>query len=73
MAKRAGISGTVVTRVLIDKEGNIEKAEIFKSIPMLDKAALEAAKKCKFSPAMQRDKPVKVWMAIPFQFRFNSY
>ncbi|MEJ2545608.1 MAG: energy transducer TonB, partial [Calditrichaceae bacterium] len=68
IAKNTGTTGLVVIRVLIDKKGNVEKAEILKSSPMLDKAALDAAKKCKFEPAMQRDKYVKVWMAIPFNF-----
>ena len=68
LARKAGIDGQVVIIVVIDKTGNVEEAEIFKSIPMLDDAALEAAKRCKFTPAMQRDKYVKVRMAIPFKF-----
>lgn len=68
LALNAGISGQVVTRVLIDKKGNVEKAEIYKSVPMLDEAALDAAKRCKFKPGKQRDKYVKVWMSIPFRF-----
>ncbi|MBN1407718.1 MAG: energy transducer TonB [Calditrichaceae bacterium] len=68
LARKVGIDGQVVIIVVIDKTGNVEKAEIFKSIPMLDDAALEAAKRCKFKPAMQRDKYVKVRMAIPFKF-----
>jgi protein TonB len=68
IARKSGTTGTVIVRVLIDKKGNVEKAEIFKSVTMLDNAALEAAKRCKFKPAMQRDKYVKVWMAIPFKF-----
>ncbi len=71
LARRAGIEGTVVVRVLIDTHGNVEKAEIFKSIPMLDEAALAAARQFKFKPGQQRDKKVKVWMAIPFVFRLR--
>lgn len=68
LARKAGIAGQVVILVVIDKKGNVKQAEILKSIPMLDGAALEAAKRCKFNPAMQRDKCVKVRMAIPFKF-----
>jgi protein TonB len=71
LARRAGIQGTVVVRVLIDEKGNVEKAVIFKSIPMLDEAALAAAKQFKFIPGKQRDKNVKVWMAIPFVFKLK--
>ena len=68
IARKTGTTGTVIVRILIDKKGNVEKAEILKSVIMLDEAALEAAKRCKFTPAKQRDKFVKVWMAIPFKF-----
>ncbi|MHB2149714.1 energy transducer TonB [Calditrichota bacterium LG25] len=71
LARKAGVEGTVVVRILIDTKGNVEKAEIFKSIPMLDEAALAAAKQFKFIPGKQRDKNVKVWMAIPFIFRLK--
>ena len=71
LARKAGIQGTVVVRVLIGTDGNVEKAVIFKSIPMLDEAALAAAKRFKFIPGRQRDKNVKVWMAIPFVFKLK--
>jgi protein TonB len=72
LAKKAGIQGNVVITVTIDKKGNVENAKIFKSIPMLDDAALKAAKKCKFKPAKQRDKFVKVKMNIPFNFKLKN-
>jgi protein TonB len=72
LAQRAGVTGQVVVKVLIDKKGNIEKAEILKSVPMLDEAALAAAWQLKFSPGKQRDRFVKVWMAVPFNFTFSN-
>ncbi len=71
IARKSGIDGTVVVNVLIDTNGNVEKAEILKSIPALDKAALEAAKQCRFKSGKQRDKYVKVWMSIPFKFKLK--
>jgi protein TonB len=71
LARKAQIEGTVVVTVTIGKTGIVESAVIFKSIPMLDEAALAAAKKCKFKPAKQRDKFVKVKMNIPFNFRLK--
>jgi len=70
-AKKAGIQGNVVITVTIDKKGNVENAKVFRSIPMLDDAALKAAKKCKFKPARQMDKFVKVKMSIPFTFKLK--
>lgn len=71
LARKAGIEGIVVVTVTIGKTGLVEDARIFKSLPMLDEAALAAAKKCKFKPAKQRDKFVKVKMNIPFHFKLK--
>lgn len=71
LARKAGIEGTVVVTVTIGKTGKVENASIFKSLPMLDEAALMAARKCVFKPAKQRDKFVKVKMNIPFKFKLK--
>ena len=72
LARRAQIEGVVVVTVTIDEKGSVIDAKIFKSIPMLDESALAAARKCKFKPAKQRDKFVKVKMNLPFQFRLRN-
>jgi protein TonB len=72
LAKKAGIQGTVVINVTVSKTGRVEDARVFKSIPMLDDAALAAAKKCVFKPAKQRDKFVKVKLNIPFNFQLRN-
>jgi protein TonB len=71
LARKAQIEGKVVVTVTIDKKGNVENAIIFKSVPMLDEAAQAAALQCKFKPAKQRDKFVKVKMNIPFDFHLR--
>jgi len=71
LARKAGIEGTVVVTVTIGKDGKVEEARIFKSLPMLDDAALMAARQCVFKPAKQRDKFVKVKMNIPFKFKLK--
>ncbi len=71
LARKAQIEGKVVVTVTIDKKGNVESAKIFKSVPMLDEAAQAAALQCRFKPAKQRDKFVKVKMNIPFDFHLR--
>jgi protein TonB len=68
IAQKAGVEGIVVVEVLIGTDGKVVEAKIFKSIPMLDHAALEAARMFLFSPGEQRDRRVKVRMTIPFSF-----
>jgi periplasmic protein TonB len=72
MARRAQMEGTVIVKVLVGPDGSVRDAQILQGInPMLNKAALEAARKCKFLPGKQRNIPVKAWMALPFAFRLH--
>lgn len=74
IAREAGIEGTVLVQCFIDKKGNVIKTVVVKGLEGtgLNEAAMDALKKTKFKPAIQRDKPVGVWMAIPVIFRFNT-
>ncbi len=71
LARKAQIEGKVVITVTIGKTGLVENAKVFKSVPMLDEAAMAAAMQCQFKPAKQRDKFVKVKMNIPFDFHLR--
>jgi len=62
----------VLIHVRVDVCGRVDRAEIIQGVhPLLDKAALAAALRCRFTPAKQRDMPVPVWVAIPYRFRLN--
>jgi TonB family protein len=71
LAKKEGISGVVLVEVIIDTNGDVEKAEISKSIKGLDQAALDAARAFKFTPGTKSEQPVKVKMKIPFKFHLK--
>lgn len=71
LARKAGIEGRVTVKVLINTQGDVERVEVVKGHPMLDDAAVEAAKKWKFKPGKQRDRTVKVWMNIPIDFKLK--
>jgi protein TonB len=72
MARRAQIEGTVLVKVLVGPDGTVKDAVVLQGVnPLLNKAAIEAARKCKFIPGKQRNIPVKAWMALPFNFRLN--
>jgi len=58
--------------VLVDTAGNVEKAEIVRSVPELDQAAVEAARNFKFKAASLKDKRVNSWMIIPFHFKLSD-
>ncbi len=72
IARRAQIEGTVIVKVLVGPDGSVKDAQVLQGVnPMLDKAAIAAARKCKFKPGKQRNIPVKAWMALPFAFRLH--
>ena len=70
MLRNAGIGGTVLLWLLIDEEGRVLRTEVKESSghAALDDAALRAAPKMRFSPALNMDRKVKVWVQIPVEF-----
>lgn len=72
LAQKAGIQGVVYVKILVDKDGKPKKAVVIKTdSEMFNEAAIEAAMKFVFTPAIQNNKPIAVWVAIPFRFKLN--
>lgn len=72
IARKAGLQGTVIVKLWIDKEGKVRKAQILKSdSDVFNQPAIDAAMQFVFTPALQRDKPVPVWLSMPFKFRLQ--
>ena len=70
IARDAGIEGTVVVRVLVDKAGNYSRHRVINQVhPILTKAVEEHIDKLRFSPAIQGGKPIPFWVNIPFNFK----
>lgn len=75
MAKKAGIEGDVWVKVLVDKSGDVRDAIIYISSGAnagFEEAAMEAAKKGKWKPAMQNKQPVAVWVAYKIEFKLSN-
>ena len=73
MARRAGLEGVVWVKILVGKDGKPIKVAIAKSsTEILNNAALEAAMKFLFTPAVMNNGPVKVWVSVPFRFKLKD-
>ncbi len=73
IAIKAGIEGIVFVNAHIDVKGNVLHTQIGKSDNnILNQAAADAVKKTKWKPAMQRDKPVEVWVMIRVIFQLTN-
>lgn len=68
LAQEAGISGVVRVNVLVGKDGRVKRAIAVDGPELFRDAAVEAAKRARFKPALQGRNPVEVWVLIPFNF-----
>ena len=66
----AGIGGQVVVWFFISEDGVVLDKRVSQTSghPQLDDAALEVAGVYQFTPALNRDQKVKVWIQIPITF-----
>jgi len=73
-ARNEGAQGIVKIKALVDVDGSIMAVFIVQSSghEMLDQAALEAVKKAEFAPARSNDKPVRVWVTVPINFKLSG-
>jgi protein TonB len=73
VARAAGVEGTVTVQMLVGLDGRVIRAIIAPrgSVPMLDEAALEAARATVFTPALADSHPVKVWVSQKYRFRLH--
>ncbi len=70
LLRDAGIGGTVNVWFFIDEEGSVVRALVNQSSghKALDDAALKVAEIIEFTPALNRDKRVPVWISLPITF-----
>ena len=70
LLKDAGIGGTVVVWFQIDERGVVQQTLVKTSSGHegLDQAALKVAEVIEFTPALNRDKRVPVWISLPITF-----
>ena len=73
-AKRTGMQGTVILKVLVSRDGTPLKVAIAQSSghDILDESAIDAVKQWRFVPARAGDSPVEEWVQVPVAFRLNK-
>ncbi|OLE55994.1 MAG: hypothetical protein AUG51_00255 [Acidobacteria bacterium 13_1_20CM_3_53_8] len=68
VARAAHATGTVVVQVTIDEEGNVIFARAVSGHPLLQQAAVQAARQAKFAPTRLSGQPVKVRGVLVYNF-----
>lgn len=73
IAQRAGLTGQVILKVLVNKEGKPIKTQVLKADnEIFIEPAKEAAMKTLFTPAIQNNKPITCWVNIPYKFSLGK-
>ncbi|MDQ3256437.1 MAG: energy transducer TonB, partial [Acidobacteriota bacterium] len=67
-AKRAGASGRVSVQVVVNEKGKVESARAVSGHPLLQEAAVAAARRAEFPPKKVGRKAVKVTGVITHRF-----
>jgi len=71
-AQATGVQGTVIVRMIINKEGIVKDAKVLKGYPLLDAEALRVVNSMPaWEPGKQGGRTVAVSYVIPFKFVLN--
>lgn len=73
VAQENDIQGRVVVKFIVDKDGNINQAQIVRGVdPALDNEAIRLVSSMpKWNPGTNRGEPVSVWFTLPINFCFQ--
>lgn len=73
MARRAGIEGRVFIQFIVNERGEVENPIVMRGIGGgADEEALRVVSEAKFTPGMQRGRPVRVQYSLPIYFRLQN-
>ena len=71
-ARRAGVSGAVVVRGIVRRDGTIDNVEVIKDLPYgLGEEARRAVSRWRFRPATFRGEPIDVYYTVTVNFKLQ--
>ncbi len=68
IARIAHIQGVVILEAVLDVEGRVDSVRVLRSIAQLDRSAVDAVKRWRFTPALLNGQPVSVVMTVTVNF-----
>ncbi|RPJ02860.1 MAG: energy transducer TonB, partial [Candidatus Aminicenantes bacterium] len=71
-ARKAGLEGIVILEAKADEQGNVVDSRILRSVPALDKAAIDAVKQWKYEPLVIDGKPRKAIFTVTVRFALKE-
>ena len=71
LARQANLEGRVYARVLVDTAGRVRRVSSLEGHRAFHDAVRRACLQWRFHPAIQNDRPVRVWVTVPFVFELE--
>ena len=71
VARQARVEGSVILSARIDEEGRVENVLVLRSIPLLDKPAVDAVKQWKYEPFIIDGKPCSAVFTVTVRFNLK--
>ena len=68
VARQARVAGMVLLDILVGRDGRVLDAEVVRSIPLLDAAAIDAVLQWEFTPPLMNGNPVQAIMTVTVNF-----
>ena len=72
IARTAHVQGTVVLEAVLGKNGHVDQVRVLKSVPLLDRAAIDAVRQWEYTPSTLHGLPVEVLMTITVTFTLQE-
>lgn len=71
IAQTARVQGVVILEAIIDERGSVKSVSVLRSIPLLDRAAEDAVRQWRFTPARLNGEAVPVVMTVTVRFTLD--
>lgn len=71
LARAAHVSGVVILEASIDERGEVHDARVLRSIPLLDRAAIDAVRQWRFTPTVLNGQVIPVVMTVTVNFKLD--
>ena len=71
LAVRAQVQGVVILEAVVDRHGEVENVSVLRSIPLLDRAAIEAVRQWRYSPLLLNGQAERFVLTVTLSFSLN--
>jgi periplasmic protein TonB len=72
LAVRAQVQGVVILEAVVDREGRVEDLRVLRSIPLLDRAAIDAVRQWRYSPLLLNGTPERFVLTVTVSFNLSK-